>query len=332
MFTDILRQVRKGYEDQSNRDHPLCSVHSSLSHPEYSPFPRLRTEKSYVGYALSKVREACSRVKLDTARKIILLCTGFNLIAEYSVRGVAGFFYQLLPVWLFLVYFTFFHMILHVASITGGSDRAVLLAAMTLGLPYIFFSTGTAFFTGEIVGYLLITFTIMFFMWGLTQTWLPLAAGGHIFGWEVSDFRLSIRGWTVCIAYLILFLAFSFLGAIKGPLYLYAVSFALVLLFAYLTLREIQSGKNDTELVGNTKRVHDDSIVEEGVAFVPLWFIITAAVGLISGTMIPLYFESLGTERLYYPTAFIVMTLWTIVTGIALLLERKKTGTFHLPG
>jgi hypothetical protein len=45
-----------------------------------------------------------------------------------------------------------------------------------------------------------------------------------------------------------------------------------------------------------------------------------------------LYFESLGSERLYYPTAFIVMTLWTVVTGIALLLERRRTGTFRLPG
>jgi len=268
-------------------------------------------------------------MKLDTARKIILLCTGFNLVAEYSARGPVGFFYHLLPVWLFLAYFTFFHMILHVASITEGSDRAVLLAAMTLGLPYIFFSTGTAFFTGEIVGYLVITFTMMFFMWGLTQTWLPLAAGGHIFGWDVSEFRLSTRGWAVCIGYLILFLAFSFPGSIKGPPYLYALSFAIILLFAYLTLREIQHGKNDER---NNESVRVDLIANEGSMFIPLWFVMTTAAGLISGTVIPLYFESLGSERLYYPTAFIVMTLWTVVTGIALLLERRRTGTFRLPG
>jgi hypothetical protein len=271
-------------------------------------------------------------MRLDTARKIILLCTGFNLIAEYSVRGPIGFFYQLLPVWLFLAYFTFFHMILHVASITGGSDKAVLLAAMTLGLPYIFFSTGTAFFTGEIVGFLVITFTIMFFMWGLTQTWLPLSAGGHVFGWGVSEFHLSLRGWIVCIAYLILFLAFSFLGAIKGPLYLYVVSFGIILVFAYLTLREINSSKRDSRFVRDNERTHDESIPKEQSVLIPSWFIVTAVVGLISGTVIPLYFESMGTERLYYPTAFIVMTLWTIVTGAVLLLERKRTDLFHLPG
>ncbi|MHA3963205.1 MAG: hypothetical protein AM325_006660 [Candidatus Thorarchaeota archaeon SMTZ1-45] len=268
---------------------------------------------------------------INTARKIILLCTGFNLIAEYSARGLVGFFYQLLPVWLFLAYFTFFHMILHVSSVTGGSDKAVLLSAMTLGLPYIFFSTGTAFFTSEIAGFLIITFTIMFFMWGLTQTWLPLSAGGHIFGWNVSEFRLSLRGWAVCIAYLILFMVFSFPGAIKAPLYLYAVSFGVILLFAYLTLREVNRSKNEFKSVGDNNIVNDDTIPKNPSMFIPVWFIITSGIGLISGTLIPLYFESLGTERLYYPTAFILMTFWTIVTGVLLLLDRKRVGAFRLP-
>jgi hypothetical protein len=77
---------------------------------------------------------------------------------------------------------------------------------------------------------------------------------------------------------------------------------------------------------------HDESILKDESVFILLWLIVTAAVGLISGPVIPLYFESLGTERLYYPTAFMVMTLWTIVTGLVLPLERRKTGAFHLPG
>nr|KXH77194.1 MAG: hypothetical protein AM324_12910 [Candidatus Thorarchaeota archaeon SMTZ1-83] len=261
---------------------------------------------------------------LDTARRIILLCTGFNLIAEYSARGIVGFFYQLLPVWLFLAYFTFFHMIAHVASVTKGSERAVLFAAISLGLPFIIFSTGTAFATGEIIGYLTIIFIIMFFMWGLTQTWLPLAAGGYFFGWDISDYRLSDKGWILCIAYLIAFCAFSFIGAVKGPLYLYALSVGFILLFAYLTIREIRTFEEGHPIGRRKERPHVDSNYTEQHSFIPLWFIVTAVVGLSVGTIIPLYFG--------YAIAFIVMTLWTIVTGTALLLYRKGHSAFPLPG
>jgi hypothetical protein len=268
---------------------------------------------------------------LDTGRKIILLCTGFNLIAEFSVRGINGFFYRLLPVWLFLAYFTFFHMILHVSSVTRGSDKAVLLSAMTLGVPYIFFSTGTAFFTGEIVGFLVITFTIMFFMWGLTQTLLPLAVGGYIFGWNLSGFRLSRRGWIACIGYLIFFLVFSFIESIKGPLYLYVVAIGIILLSAHFTLREINRAKRDSESVDSSERVNVESIQRELPGAIPVWFIITTVAGLISGIVIPVYFEPFGIERLYYPIAFVVLTLWTIVTGAVLFLIRRNTGSLYLP-
>jgi hypothetical protein len=268
---------------------------------------------------------------LDAARKIILLCTGFNLVAEFSVRGIAGFFFGLLPIWLFLAYFAFFHMILHVSSVTGGSDKAVLLSAMTLGLPHIFFSTGTAFFTGEIVGFLVITFTIMFFMWGLTQTWLPLAAGGYIFGWDLSGFRLSRRGWIACLGYLSFFLVFSFVGAIKGPLYLYSVAIGAILLSAYFTLREIDRTKRDSESAGGSERANVESIPKRLPELIPALFIVTAVVGLTSGMVIPVYFESSGAERLYYPTAFTVMILWTIAAGAFLLLTRKRAGPIHMP-
>lgn len=57
-----------------------------------------REEKSYVGDSLLGMPKATSRMTLETLREIVVLCTGFNLIAEYLVRGTAGFFYQLLPI------------------------------------------------------------------------------------------------------------------------------------------------------------------------------------------------------------------------------------------
>jgi hypothetical protein len=264
--------------------------------------------------------------------KIIFFCTIYNLIAEFSTRGIIGFFYNLMVLWLFLAYFTFFLIIIHIAYISKGSDIAILFGSVTWALPIAFFSTGTPFFTGEIIGYSLSIIIIMFFMWGMTQTWLPLYVSGKLFGWNIPDGELSRAGWVFCILYLFGFCAFAFPGAIKGPIYLYIISIILMVFFIVLTRKFINSAKENPPQFGvsisteeNYKKIGDYMILTY-----LFWVSVIAA--LLTGFIIPIYYPLTSVIRPFYIQAFLLMILLSIISGIIQTIYRKKVGPFPMPG
>jgi len=264
--------------------------------------------------------------------KILLFCTIYNLIAEFSTRGIIGFFYNLMVIWLFLAYFTFFLIIIHIAYISKGSDIAILFGSITWALPIAFFSTGTPFFTGEIIGYSLSIIIITFFMWGMTQTWLPLYVSGKLFGWDIPDGKLSRKGWIICLIYLFGFCAFAFPGAIKGPIYLYLISIILMIIFIVLTRKFIKSAKENPPLFGTSSTADKKYKGVDDYMVLTYLFLLSVIAALLTGILIPLYFPLTSVVRPFYIQAFLLMILWSIISGVIQTIYRKKVGAFPMPG
>jgi hypothetical protein len=276
--------------------------------------------------------ENINKKAISSKYKIILFCTIYNLIAEFSTRGFIGFFYNLMVLWLFLAYFTFFLIILHIAYISKGSDLAILFGSITWALPIAFFSTGTPFFTGEIIGYSLSIIIIMFFMWGMTQTWLPLYVSGKLFGWNIPDSNLSRKGWILCLLYLFGFCAFAFPGAIKGPIYLYVISIILMIFFIVVTRKFIKSAKENpvqfrTSVTNEKKK---KQIRDYKILIYLFWLSVIAA--LLTGIIIPFYYPLTRLDRPFYIQAFLLMILWSIISGVVITIYRGKSGPFPMPG
>ncbi len=264
--------------------------------------------------------------------KIILFCTIYNLIAEFSTRGIIGFFYNLMVLWLFLAYFTFFLIIIHIAYTSKGSDIAILFGSITWALPIAFFSTGTPFFTGEIIGYSLSIIIIMFFMWGMTQTWLPLYVSGKFFGWNIADGKLSRTGGIFCLLYLFGFCAFAFPGAIKGPIYLYIISIILIILFIVLTRKFIKSARENPPQF-STPPITEKTYRQIGdFTILTYLFWISVIVALLTGVIIPIYYPLTSVIRPFYIQAFLLMILWSVISGVVQTIYRNKVGPFPMPG
>ena len=276
--------------------------------------------------------ENINKKAISSKYKIILFCTIYNLIAEFSTRGIIGFFYNLMVLWLFLAYFTFFLIILHIAYISKGSDLAILFGSITWALPIAFFSTGTPFFTGEIIGYSLSIIIIMFFMWGMTQTWLPLYVSGKLFGWNIPDGNLSRKGWILCLLYLFGFCAFAFPGAIKGPIYLYVISIILMIFFILVTRKFIKSAKENPFQfrTSATNEKKYKQIRDYKILIYLFWLSVIAA--LLTGIIIPFYYPLTRLDRPFYIQAFLLMILWSIISGVVLTIYRRKSGPFPMPG
>ncbi|MEM3444450.1 MAG: hypothetical protein QW115_00575 [Thermoplasmata archaeon] len=80
----------------------------------------------------------------------ILLATGFNLLFEYSLRGINDLcFRPLLPIFLFLVYFPYFTLLEYCIEKYNLRDWQVLLAGFIFGSIGAFFIPG-AMFTGTL--------------------------------------------------------------------------------------------------------------------------------------------------------------------------------------
>ena len=243
-----------------------------------------------------------------------------------SVRGFIGLFQGLLPLFLFLHYFTYFYIIIHFIGKSKGYDMAILAVSTTYSWFVMMFETGLVFIWGIISWFIFIPI-IFIGEWGILQTLLPLYLSEYYLGWHPSKTRLSKVGWILCVGYFALFCIFSFPGAIKGKPWLYILSFiafGINLLFARKLV--LKGAEGDNTSIKNNETRHS--------RFLLIWFILTIIIGVISGIVIPILFDPLTTRRgreMFYIQSFIIMTVWALISAIVILLWRYKKGRILLP-
>ncbi|NVM02363.1 MAG: hypothetical protein HWN67_08500 [Candidatus Helarchaeota archaeon] len=259
--------------------------------------------------------------------KMIIFCTFYNLLFEFSMRGISGFLDRFLAFWLFWVYFAFFNMVIHIAIISYGSERAVLASTATFGIIPATFVTGVVFINPDFTGLnTIILIIVLIVWWGILQTWFPLYMSGKLFGEQILDGKLNKIGWILCLVYIAVFTLIAFTGATKGALHGYIISIIIFSLLFIWTFIEIwkanQVGKK--ELIDNEQNLFDSRLLEFG-------FYATVIISFISGLILPLFDKPIGDPHIY-PKSLWLMSIWSILLMIITLIYKlKEKKTFPLP-
>ncbi len=203
---------------------------------------------------------------------------------------------------------------------------AILAIAITYAWFVMMFETGLAFIWG-IISWLIFIPIIFIGEWGILQTLLLLYISENYLGWHLSKTRLSKVGWILCIGYFALFCIFSFPGAIKGKPWLYILSFIAFGINLLLARRLVLKGaERDNPSIKNNATGQS--------RFLLIWFILTIIIGIISSIIVPLLFEPITTRRgseMFYIQSFLLMTGWSFISAIVILLWRNKKGRISLP-
>ncbi|MFX0137436.1 MAG: hypothetical protein ACFFDN_27600, partial [Candidatus Hodarchaeota archaeon] len=251
--------------------------------------------------------------------KMILFCTFYNLLFEFSMRGIYGFLDRFLAFWLFWIYFAFFNMIIHIAIISYGSERAILASVATFGIIPATYATGIIFIKPDLTGLnIIILIIVLFVWWGVLQTFFPLYMSGKLFGGKIQDGKLNKLGWILCLVYIAVFNYNAFTGAIKGVFQGYIIAFIIFLLLFLWTFIELRK-VNKTEkkyLTDNEQDLYDSKILEFG-------FYSTVIISFISGLILPLFDTPIG-ELHVYPKSIWLMSIWSIILLIITLIYKLK--------
>ncbi|MEM2145167.1 MAG: hypothetical protein QW279_07395 [Candidatus Jordarchaeaceae archaeon] len=129
--------------------------------------------------------------------KIVLVATGFNLLFEYSMRGINNLPKQpVLPLILFAAYFTYFTMLEDLIVRFKLRDYHLILASFFFGTIYVCLVSGAAFTPPLILGinwgYLLF---INLVWWGALQAVMTFYIANRLAPRDWNHPVLSKKGW-----------------------------------------------------------------------------------------------------------------------------------------
>ncbi len=152
--------------------------------------------------------------KISSRWKVILLVTLFNLLAEYSLRGINGLIARPeLPFFLFLIYFSYFTMIEDLIVRYRLKDYHVIVAAFFFALLFQFlFPQGGVFVPPLTLG---INWSVLLFVnlifWCPIQTVMGLYLANRITPRDWSHSLLSKFDWIIClVVFVFITLGFRF--------------------------------------------------------------------------------------------------------------------------
>ncbi|MEM3641898.1 MAG: hypothetical protein QXH37_08270 [Candidatus Bathyarchaeia archaeon] len=131
----------------------------------------------------------------------VLVATAFNLLFEYSMRGVNNFLVQpVLPFILFTIYFTLYTMLDDMIARYRLRDIHLMVIAFFHGTAYQFLVSGTALLPPLILGvnWLNLLFVIMVW-WGVLQSVVTFYIANRIAPRDWTH-KLSKKGWVVALS------------------------------------------------------------------------------------------------------------------------------------
>ena len=139
---------------------------------------------------------------------IIFYCALFNLLFEYSARGLGEFFHRpLLVLSLFLIYFAYFAMLEDLIVRFRMKNYEIFLTAFIYGMFPITFLTSNLFHPSIYKGIFFlgvnwgVVFIIGILAWGVMQGIVTLYLANRLVKRDWKHARMSAVGWCVAIGY-----------------------------------------------------------------------------------------------------------------------------------
>ncbi len=130
----------------------------------------------------------------------VLAATGFNLLFEYSMRGINNLPKQpFLPLVLFVIYFSLFTMLNDLITRFRLKDYHLMVFAFSFGTVYQFLVSGAAILQPQVLG---VNWTNMLFVivvwWGMVQSIVTFYIATRVAPRDWS-FHLSKTGWIIAL-------------------------------------------------------------------------------------------------------------------------------------
>lgn len=250
---------------------------------------------------------------------IVALAVLFNLLFEYSMRGVRGFFFHR-GIFLFVtpLYAAYFFIIDSLMRRYRVRLRHLLVGAFVLGCFVLGFFSGLAFRPPTVLG---INWPVLLFInvlwWGLLQTVLGLYFARRLAGFDPTEPPLGTRSLRRYGGFIVLFHVFTFLVARTAKGTLPALLILVVMILAGLSWlrRSLPCSQRATQGLFEPHRLMDFLAFSSVVVFVLVGTLIARAQQTVPGGFIDL-------------TATRLVTLWTLLVtvgvGLRLFMLRPR--------
>lgn len=253
--------------------------------------------------------------------RLIGLCAVFNILFEYSGRGITELSHKpLLFLTMFGIYFTFFAMVEDLIVRYRLKNYQITLVAFLYGFIPEMFLTGNLFNQETSSGLLFFginvktLFIVNFFAWGIMQSIITFYFANRINVRDWGHPRMRKVGWGLCIGYqlLVIVAARSNVYRPRGAPLSYVVALLLMILVASLFIKSL-SKKEEISWKFQPSLVMDVCAFGSVVLFV------------ILGTFVQ--GPQIITSQPLNWTAIVIETWWTVAVGIVFLLYRWYKGS-----
>lgn len=234
--------------------------------------------------------------------KALLVAVVFNLLFEFSIRGVGGLFAQpLYPLWIGLIYLAYYAIVEDLVRRFNLSNLQLLLLSFTFGVIPEIFLTGSIL-TPSGINWGAFFFINIFWWWPL-QGLLTMYVAHRIVPRDWKEKSMGWLGWSLTIGYLLLLILRGLRTTPKGPA-IFGIAFMIIgSLTLYLWLRS-QHTKN---YALEQSRILDALGISTTVFYLFLgFFIATTRVRM--------------GHSLLNPTAFLLSTAWTVVVFLGIMI------------
>lgn len=246
--------------------------------------------------------------------KIVLIATAFNLLFEYSMRGINSLRVQpVLPLVLFTTYFTLFTMLEDLIVRYRLKDYHLVVAAFSYGAVYQSLVSGAAFIPPVILGINWggVLFVILVW-WGALQNVTTFYIANRLAPRDWNRRLLSKIGWAAMLLLNgLMVLLFQSSGVIPKGSSLGMVVMALILIVGVAGFWRILPNKEERSLTPEFRR---DRVMD-------YLSIITIIIFLVCAIFLTFDPTKHGASRVNWTSTRIVAG-WTVILALTMLTRR----------
>jgi len=246
--------------------------------------------------------------------KTVLVATMFNLLFEYSMRGINNILVQpFLPLVLFTTYFTLFTMLEDLVLRYRLKDYHLMVGAFSYGIVYQCLVSGAAFIPPLIFGINWggVLFVILVW-WGALQNVMTLYIANRIAPRDWNRGPLSKMGWAAMLLLNgLMVLLFQLYGGIPKGSLRGIVVMVLILIGGMAMFLRVLPGKEERSLTPEFRR---DKVMDCLSIFTVIVFLVCAVFLTFDPTRH-------GASRVNW-TATQVVVAWSIVLALGMLTYR----------
>lgn len=274
-----------------------------------------KTRRFALDNELVQLLERTGRVQMW---KIVLIATAFNLLFEYSMRGINNLRVQpFLPLVLFATYFTLFTMLEDLIVKYRLKDYHLVVAAFSYGIVYQCFVSGAAFIPPLIFGINLsgVLFVILVW-WGAIQNVMTFYLANRLAPRDWNHQRLSKIGWaTMLLLNGFMILIFQLFGGVPRGSLRGMVLMTLILAGGVIAFWKILPSKKERSL---TPEFRYGKLMDYLSVLTVVIFVVCAVFLIFDPT-------KHGASRVNWTSTRIVVG-WTIVLAVMMLSYRLHSG------